>query len=47
MSKICFLIYAPDYKDNIGGHLALHSLAENLSLLGQEVYITSKKQGAF
>lgn len=47
MTKICFLIYAPDYKDNIGGNLALHSLAENLSLLGQEVYITSKKTRGF
>ena len=43
-NKITYIIYSPDYENSIGGTLALHSLSENLSLLGEEVYITCEKK---
>ena len=43
-NKITYIIYSPDYENSIGGSLALHSLSENLSLLGEEVYITCEKK---
>ena len=43
VEKCIFLVYGFDYNNNVGGNLVLHSLAENLALLGEEVYITCKK----
>ena len=40
MNKCVYVIFVPNYNNSIGGNLALHSLSENLSLLGEEVYIT-------
>ena len=42
MKKCVYIIFAADYNNGSGGNLASHSLAENLSLLGEEVYITCK-----
>ena len=43
VERCTYIIYGFDYSNNVGGNLALHSLAENLALLGEEVYITCKK----
>ena len=40
MNSCTYIIYGFDYNNSVGGNLALHSLAENLALLGEEVYIT-------
>lgn len=37
-----FLIWAWDYDESIGGSVALHSLANNLTLLGQEALLVSR-----
>ena len=42
MKKCVYIIFAFDYNNSVGGNLALHSLAENLALIGEEVYITCK-----
>lgn len=44
-----FVIYAPgDYTPNGGGCVALHKLAHNIAMLGEEAYImTSKKNPAY
>ena len=44
MKKCVYIIFAWDYNNSIGGNLVLHSLSENLSLLGEEVYITCKNK---
>ncbi len=43
VERCTYIIYGFDYNNNVGGSLSLHSLAENLALLGEEVYITCKK----
>lgn len=44
MEKCIYIIFAFDYNNSVGGNLALHSLAENLALIGEEVYITCKEK---
>ena len=44
MKKCVYIIFVSDYNNSIGGNLAMHSLSENLSLLGEEVYITCKNK---
>ena len=44
MNKCVYLIFASDYNNSVGGNLSLHSLSENLSLLGENVYITCQNK---
>jgi hypothetical protein len=42
MSQITFVIYAPDRKPNVGGHVVIHMLIKKLADAGHEVWTTCK-----